>query len=140
VIVVDTNVITAAFLRSEDRRRARVVLEEDREWRVPPLWRSEFLSACRHGIRVAGMKPARCAEAFNTALALFGPGEVQPDPYRVLAAVGRIPALSSYDAEFLALAQQLDCRVVTQDLDFIRYAARIEPGRVISLLEANPRE
>ena len=82
------------------------------------------------------MRPARCAEAFDDAVALFGLAEVQPDPNRVLAAVTQVPSLSSCDAEFLAVAQQLDCRVVTQDADFIRFAARIERGRVVSLAEA----
>jgi predicted nucleic acid-binding protein len=54
----------------------------------------------------------------------------------VLAAVASLRSLSSYDAEFLALAQQLGCRVVTQDSDFIRGAARIDRGRVVSLVEA----
>jgi predicted nucleic acid-binding protein len=136
VIVVDTNVITSIFFRTEERKVALSVLEQDRDWRVPPLWRSEFLSACRHGIRAAGMSRAGCAQAFDQAVALFGLAEVQPDPNRVLAAVALVPALSSYDAEFLAVAQQLGCRVVTQDVDFIRYAARIEVGRVVSVRDA----
>ena len=136
MIVVDTNVIASAFLRIEDRQLAIAALERDRDWRVPPLWRSEFLSACRYGIRNAGLKVARCAEAFDEALARFSLAEVQPDPNRVLAAVALVPSLSSSDAEFLALAQQLDCQVITQDEDFRRFASRIEPGRVVSLLPA----
>ena len=135
MIVVDTNLITSIFFRTDERKLALSVLERDRDWRVPPLWRSEFLSACRHGIRAAGMSKAGCAQAFDQAVALFGLAEMQPDPNRVLAAVALVPTLSSYDAEFLAVAQQLECRVVTQDVDFIRSAARIEVGRVVGLAE-----
>ena len=70
MIVVDTNVITSAFLRSEERKRAIAALERDLDWRVPPLWRSEFLSACRHGIRVAGMDVRGCVGAFESAVAV----------------------------------------------------------------------
>ena len=135
MIVVDTNLITSAFLRSQERKRAIAALERDADWRVPPLWRSEFLSACRHGIRTAGMDLVRCAEALDSAVALFGLHEVAPDPRLVLAAVKTVASLSSYDAEFLALGQQLGCRVVTQDLDFVRSARRVQKGVVVALDE-----
>lgn len=130
MIIVDTNVISSVFLRSTERKRALAALEFDTDWRLPPLWRSEFLSTCRHGIRTAGMKVSRCVEAFDSAMLLFAHREWMPAPGRVLDLVATTSALTSYDAEFLALAEEFETRVVTQDKDFAKLG-----GKRVVLLE-----
>lgn len=120
MIVVDTNVIASCFIRVAESPRAREALERDTDWRVPPLWRSEFLSAARHAMARDRVTPAKAGAAFEAALALFAHRETVPGHRRVLRLVHADPRLSSYDAEFLALAHQLGTRVLTQDVDFAK--------------------
>lgn len=46
--VLDTNVLASAFLLRPDSEQCRRVLAAERDWVVPPLWRSEFLSVLQY--------------------------------------------------------------------------------------------
>lgn len=130
MIVVDTNVILSAFVRAQGSRNARKALEKDRVWRVPRLWRSEFLSGAREAIRKVQVDVSAAMLAYNDALAHFALREMIPDPRRVLEACTTPRVLSSYDAEFLVLAADLGCSVVTEDAKF---AAASKAPEIVAL-------
>ena len=122
MIVVDTNVIASAFLERPDSTDCREALGKDREWVVPPLWRSEFLSVLRYGMHLSdtALPLAIALPAMNAAELLFGPCERPPDAGLVLSLCSR--RLKSYDAEFLALAEELDVQVLSNDVEFLAAA------------------
>lgn len=62
--------------------------------------------------------------AFNAADSLASPRERRPDGASVLALLGEIPGLRSYDAEFLSLAGP-GCRLVTSDATLLRAAGSL---------------
>lgn len=122
MIVVDTNVIASAVIRRPDSAAARKALALDTDWRVPPLWRSGFLSVLRFEVVECGLTLAQAEAAFAYALTQFEHREAFPGPGTVLRLVSK--RVKSYDAEFLALAETLGSRVVTNDVDFARASRR----------------
>lgn len=85
-------------------------------------WRSELLSVLRFELHLSpnAISESDAFSVFRSAEWFFGSREHRPDPARVLALCSR--ALKSYDAEFLALAEQLDTYVLSNDLEFLSLA------------------
>lgn len=123
MIVVDTNVIASLFIQRSDSTVCREALEKARTWVVPPLWCSELLSALRYETRLVeqAMPLAQAEAVMRSAELLFEPRERKPPAERVLALSSR--RLKSYDAEFLALAEDLDVPVLSNDRDFLSISA-----------------
>lgn len=114
MIVVDTNVIAYLYLESEHTARAEALLRQDPEWAAPLLWRSEFrniLPGCMRR-KMFGLEAARQIQA--EAQALLAGSEYDVDSREVLRLV-RDSDCSAYDCEFVALAEQLDVKLVTMD-------------------------
>ena len=44
MIVVDTNVIAYVLIEGDKTALAQQVAKKDPDWKVPPLWRHEFLN------------------------------------------------------------------------------------------------
>lgn len=124
MIAVDTNVIAYLLLDGPETGRARELLTRDPEWVAPPLWRSEFRNVLasylrRHELALEDAL-VLCAAAGSVVSA-----ERDPVEERVLALAAQ-SGCSAYDAEFVAVAEELDVPLVTAD----RALARRFPGRV----------
>ena len=113
-VVVDTNVLAALFLPSASSLDLEVQLRRDEDWRVPPLWRSE----CRHvllkHVRADLMEPDLAIELWSKALERLELCEQPVFGGKVLDLAIRF-GCSSYDAEFVVLAKELNCRLLTFD-------------------------
>ena len=137
MIVVDANVIASAFTRVDGQVAARKALDRDDDWKVPTLWRVEYLSALRWAILELGATLDAAMGAYEDAGELFGHREVPVAPRRVLEIGSARRTLSVYDAHYLALAHQFDCVVVTEDRKFATAAndpqvvRRVGKGRVL---------
>ena len=81
--VVDTNVVAALMLPTAANAEVAELLRQDPDWRLPPLWRSEFLK--------------------------------QPVAGHQVLALAIATGCSTYDAEFVVLARQLNRRLLTFD-------------------------
>lgn len=44
MIVVDVNVVVYFFIEGERTTAARELMAHDADWRLPPLWRHEYLN------------------------------------------------------------------------------------------------
>lgn len=112
--VIDANIIIYAITESEQTALARNLLERTPDVVVPVLWRSECLSAlvvlARNGRIVASDAPG----AFIAAWEIFHPRERDVD-YELAMRVALERSISAYDAQYLALAMQLECHLVTND-------------------------
>lgn len=128
MIVVDSNILAYLYLPGDRTAAAEALLEQDPEWAVPVLWRSEFRNILAGYMR-------RKTIAFDQALALqseaeslLSGSEFEVDSGSVLALV-RDSGCSAYDCEFVALAIKLDTRLVTVDKKLLREF----PARAVAL-------
>ena len=128
-LVADTNVLIELFLPGASAEAVELCLDRDGDWRLPGLWIPEF----RHIL----LKYLRAGLVFGgDALAILDDAESQFLP-RTLP-VGSADCLrlahshgcSSYDAEFVVLAQQLQCPLLTFDRKLLQLfpEVAVQPG------------
>jgi len=119
MIVADTNLIAYRLIEGEQTELALAVLARDPDWRVPPLWRHEFLSVLAVHASHGNITEGECLTLFERAVSLLQAGEHQPglSEALVLALQARI---TPYDAQFVVLARQLGSRLITSDRELLR--------------------
>ena len=115
MIVVDTNVVAALILPTAGQSRAAAaLLESDRDWAAPLLWRSEFCNILATGVRHGWLSEAQAVEALGSAEDLMQGGDYAvPAPEVVRTAVAS--GCTAYDCEFVVLARELGVRLITLD-------------------------
>jgi len=114
VIVVDSNVIVYCWVsgaRSDIAQRLRAA---DPGWHVPILWRSEVRNALAGFMRQDAMSLARARGILHHIESELAGFEHLPAGDAVLEILTR-SQLSAYDAEFVALAEELGVVLVTED-------------------------
>ena len=129
MIVVDTNVIAALLLPTTGHTEAaKRLLDADRDWAAPLLWRSEVTHVPATGVRNGWLDLAQAFEALATAELVIGDNQfaVPADGVLKLAADS---GCTGYDCEFALLARELDVRLVTLD----RALLEAFPGFAVSL-------
>ncbi|MCP9894947.1 type II toxin-antitoxin system VapC family toxin [Vulcanococcus limneticus Candia 3F8] len=112
--VADTNVVAALMLPTAASADVAELLRQDPDWRVPPLWRSEFRHVLLKYVRTELATPAQALALWQKALERFELNEHPVDGHQVLDLAIR-SGCSTYDAEFVVLAQQLNCSLLTFD-------------------------
>jgi predicted nucleic acid-binding protein len=100
-------------------RRGRAVWAVDPDWRLPPLWRAEFLSVLVTSTRAGVLDHEQALLLWVRATALFGAAEVEPSGEAVLEAALR-SGLSADDAQFVSVAERLGVPLVTADRSILR--------------------
>lgn len=129
MIVVDTNVIAYLYLPGEHTAAAEALLEQDPEWAAPILWRSELRNILAGYIRRKTLTLAQAHSLQQEAESLLEGSEFEVDSLAVLKLV-KDSDCSAYDCEFVALAMQLNTKLVTMDSKLLRAF----PKRSVSLL------
>ena len=119
MIVADTNLISYLLIEGDQTEAARMVWAEDSSWVMPPLWRSEFLNVLAVAFHAGVLSEDQALLAWRRAKALLGAGEVEPNGERVLQ-LAMERDVSAYDAQFLAVADDLGIRLVTADKRLLR--------------------
>lgn len=119
MIVVDTNVIAYLYLESEFTARAEDLFRKDPEWAVPVLWRSEFRNILAGAMRRKALTLGEASQVLAEAESLLAGNEHEVASLQVLELV-RDSDCSAYDCEFVALARQLDVKLVTLDSQLLR--------------------
>ncbi len=119
MIVVDTNIISYLFFSSPYSAKAEKVLEKDAEWSAPVLWRSEFRSVLLQYAKRELLTTVETVEIFDTACGLLENGEYQVSTSSVLS-LSLESGCSSYDCEYVSLAQELGNLLVTEDKQILR--------------------
>jgi predicted nucleic acid-binding protein len=114
VIVADTNLVAYAFVDGEFSAQARAVFAKDPEWHAPLLWRAEMLSVLVQACKSEMLTSAQAASVLEMAMSHMANREHISDEAVVLqTAVAR--NISAYDAQFIALALELQVPLVTSD-------------------------
>ena len=113
MIVVDSHVLVYASIDGGFTEIARRVEEVDNVWVAPPLWRSEFRNVLAGNIRRGHLTLAAARDALTRA-ELSLEDEPGPDSTDVLALVAT-SRCTAYDLEYVAIAQSLGIKLVTND-------------------------
>ena len=114
MIVVDTNIIAHLFIPSDVSAAAEKALQEDADWIVPRLWRSEFRNILATRLRVRKISLENAIDTMAKAEGLLRDHEYEISSADVLAACHDSDA-SAYDCEFVVLAQQFGIPLLTTD-------------------------
>ena len=118
MIVVDTNIIGYLYLASERSTRAEQALIKDAQWAAPLLWRGEFRNVLALYIRKQILTLAEAQRVMEEAMGLMQDREYEVNSPQVLRLVAS-STCSAYNCEFVALAQDLDVRLVTVDAQIL---------------------
>lgn len=112
MIVVDTNVIASLWVPNDMDEMAYKILKKDADWVAPLLWRSEFRNVLAIYLRADILEFSIALQAIEEAEQLMGSKEFEVNSTQVLSLVSD-SSCSSYDCEFVALADDLDVKLVT---------------------------
>lgn len=119
MIVVDTNIIAYLYISGERSLQAEQLLSIDVNWNAPVLWRSEFRSVLS---RYSGMGVLSLDDTlliFQQAEQLLSNNEYEISSAQIMQLV-HSSSCSSYDCEFVALAQYLGAPLITADKKILR--------------------
>lgn len=129
MIVADSNLIAYFHIPGPQQPAAQDVLRRDAVWAAPVLWRSEFCSILLKYLGAGQVTITGALQYLQQAESMLVGGEHPADATIVLS-LAHTAGISSYDAEFVFLAQHLGVPLVTADkrllLAFPRLAVSLE--------------
>jgi predicted nucleic acid-binding protein len=131
MLLVDTNVVAFLLIHGDHTEAAQVLRARDPDWRSEAFLLVEFTNVLASSIAAKRMT-LRLAGNFLTTAAFLFDGKLGRMPHASVLATAARYRVSAYDARFLALADQLESRLVTEDRR-LRMAA---PALTQSLAEA----
>jgi predicted nucleic acid-binding protein len=131
MLLVDTNVVAYLLIEGKHTAAAQQLHRRDPDWRSEAFLLIEFTNVLASSIATNRMSLALARDLLAKAVGLFDDKLARIAHVSVLAIAAR-HRLSAYDARFLALANQLGRRLVTEDAR-LRAAA---PALTQSLAEA----
>ena len=114
MIVVDTNILAYHCLPGSKNTETEKLLALNPEWAAPLLWRSEFRNVLCGYMRRGNLSAEEAREVVTMAAESLKGGEHVVTDHAVLTLVDQ-SRCTAYDCEFAALAQALDCVLVTED-------------------------
>ena len=118
MIVVDTNVISYFYLAGERSEQAQQAMQKDPEWAVPRLWRSEFRNVLVLQVRSRHLTLEEAQDLIEESIRLMSQREFDVRSAHVLR-LATESGCTAYDCEFVALAQDLNVRLVTVDTQLL---------------------
>ena len=119
MIVVDTNVVAYAVLRSDRTESALAVVERDPAWIAPALWRYELRNVLATAMRLKSLRLTAALAAFAAAEDLVADADLQASTEECLKLAER-GGVSAYDAEFVLVAERLGLPLVTADRKIVK--------------------
>ncbi len=131
MVLIDTNIVAYLLLQGDHTPAARRLRRADPDWRSEAFLMVEFANVLASYLATKRMTlPA--AQVFLGRAAALLEGKLARMPHPQVLGVAARHGVSAYDARFLALADQLGIRLVTEDAK-LRKAA---PALTQSLAEA----
>jgi len=117
-IVVDTNIISYFYLNTPYTGKAESLFQLVPGWYAPYLWRSEFRNVLTLYLKKNLISVEDSFTAMENAELLMEGNEYHITSRHILMLVNDSKC-SAYDCEFVALAQQLNVKLVTEDKKII---------------------
>jgi predicted nucleic acid-binding protein len=119
MIVADTNVVASLLIHSDLSTKAEALRAKDHDWHVPSLFVHEWLNVVTLNVMTAKFERDEGLRVFRRGLAMVKVASSLPDPLRVLN-LHLSSGCSSYDCQFVDLAQQLRVALYTSDREVLR--------------------
>ncbi|HID50459.1 MAG TPA: PIN domain-containing protein [Anaerolineae bacterium] len=119
MIVADTNLIAYLFIAGDKTETVHQVYQQDKDWFVPPLWRHEFLNVLAKYIRYEGASITDALSIWQSSVQFLSYRERRVNLTDALQLAASLQ-MSTYDAQFLTLAQSLGCWLVTEDKQLLK--------------------
>ena len=133
MIVADTNIISYLLLPTPYSDTVDKLYKIDSEWVAPTLWKSEFRNVLALYLRKEIITFEKALQLQETAESIMVNNEFDVSSAQVLALVAKSNC-SSYDCEFIALAQHFNIPLVTQDEKVLREFSSISIS-VVNFIE-----
>lgn len=124
MIAVDTNVLAYLLLPGPHSDAAERLREMDADWIAPPLWRSEFRNVVNMTRRASRLDLAAALAALAAADEVMRRADVQPDARRVMQ-LAEASGCTTYDCEFVEVAERLKSMLYTADAKVLKYFPEI---------------
>jgi predicted nucleic acid-binding protein len=131
MLVIDTNIIAPLYVRSARTDAVTQLFVQDQIWRTEPLALIELSNVLVTYERARYITAVTARDCLDRAAAFLLPNLFRVSHQAALEAALRY-GTTAYDARFLAMADQLGSRLVTEDVK-LRAAA---PALTQSLSEA----
>ena len=119
MIVVDTSVIASLWVPNDMEELAYEVLRKDPDWVAPLLWRSELRNVLALYLRKNILELSTILQSMLEAEQLMETSAFEVNSTQVLELVYK-SSCSSYDCEFVALADDLSVKLITFDSQVCR--------------------
>jgi len=130
VLIIDTNVVAYLLIEGDYTADARLLYRRDGDWRSEAFIMVEFTNVLTASIAARRMDLVLAQRFLADATSLLQ-GKLTSIPHDSVLSLAVQYRVTAYDARFLALADQLGSRLVTED-DRLRAAA---PALTQSLAE-----
>lgn len=114
MIVVDTNILAYFLITGASTPDAVSAYKKDPVWIGPSLWRSEFRSVLRKYLKANLLDLRKATQMMLEAEDVMQGEGIEPPSAAVLQLTAQSQC-SSYDCEFVALAQALGIKLLTTD-------------------------
>jgi predicted nucleic acid-binding protein len=124
MVVVDTNILVYLLLAGDRTADARALLKRDADWRSEGFALIELTNVLVTAMRVRGLLPGQANTVLAQAQNLIEPGLHVANHADVLALAFQFK-VSAYDARFLAVAQTVGKKLVTEDAKLRKAAPEI---------------
>ena len=119
MIVADTNLLIYLYVQGQRTAESEALLQKDAVWTAPLLWRSEFRNALIGLVRTDALQLEEAMSMIDEAERWLNGHEYSVVSRQVLALASRSGG-SAYDCEFVALAQDLEVPLVTNDRQILK--------------------
>jgi predicted nucleic acid-binding protein len=133
MIVADANLVASLVVPGESSALAEALQEFDPEWVAPPLLLSELRSVFSKLVRSHRRSASEAHELLELATEAVSDCSLDPRDERVLQLVEE-SRCSSYDCEYVAVAEELGCRLATFDGAVLKAfpGVAVHPERLLS--------
>jgi predicted nucleic acid-binding protein len=114
MIVTDTNILTSLFFPATSSAVVEKLQKKTEDWIVPPIWRSEFIDVAAAYFRKGIISYDQALEAVSQAAKILEDAEMEPDILITMSMI-KNSKCTPYDCQFVALAFQMNVRLLTLD-------------------------
>ena len=119
MIVADTNLLVYLYVQGQRTAESEALLQQDALWVAPLLWRSEFRNVLIGLVRTNALLLEQALAIIDEAERWLTGHEYSVISRQVLELAHR-SGCSAYDCEFVALAQDLEVPLVTNDRQILK--------------------
>ncbi len=119
MIVVDVNTIAYLWLPNNHSEIVWELFKRDDHWIAPALWKSEFRNVLAVQMHAKKLSLKNALEIFLEAEGLISKKEYMVSTQMVLTLAER-SRCTSYDCEYVALANEMNSKLITYDKQLIK--------------------